>query len=364
MVFKGTKRYSTSRIAESLESVGGYLNAFTSKEHTCFYARVLDEHLAKAIDVLSDLVLAPTFPAPEIEKEKQVVIEEIKNLDDSPDELIHDYLDKAIFRNHPLGYPVIGTPENIVSFNRTILVEHHARYFVPSNMVVAVAGNLHHDRVVELVSRFFPDRRPARPASKTTRSGRTYLPRHEVINKPITQSHVCLGAPGLGVQDRQRYPLLMLNTLLGEGMSSRLFQNIREKYGFAYTIYSFANFLRDTGSVGVYIATDTDHVQRSIGLIRKELRRLIDVPVSGAELKRTKAQLKGTMMLSLESMSNRMMRLGTGELYFREHIPIDDIIRNIDRVTRGEVQSVAAELLQEERFSTVVFSPSPQTAER
>jgi predicted Zn-dependent peptidase len=357
MVFKGTKRYRTGQIAESLESLGGYLNAFTSKEHTCFYARVLDEHLPKAVDVLSDLVQFPSFKPIEIEKEKQVVAEEIKNLDDSPDDQIHDVFDSAIFQHDPLAYPVIGTATNVASFQRVDLMRHHERFFKPNRMVVAVAGNLRHDAVVDLVARFFRTRGSGNGAGHRSRSVRKYSPRNEVIERPITQSHVCMGAPGIGVTHRDRYPLLVLNTLLGEGMSSRLFQNIREKYGFAYTIYSFVNFLRDAGNVGVYVATDREHVDRSISLIRKELGRLVSTPVGGAELRRTKSQLKGTMMLGLESMSNRMMRLGSSELYFGQNVAVDAILRNIDNVSAESIQSVAVKLLRDERYSTVIFSP-------
>jgi predicted Zn-dependent peptidase len=357
MVFKGTKRYRTGQIAESLESLGGYLNAFTSKEHTCFYARVLDEHLPKAVDVLSDLVQFPSFKPIEIEKEKQVVAEEIKNLDDSPDDQIHDVFDSAIFQHDPLAYPVIGTATNVASFQRVDLMRHHERFFKPNRMVVAVAGNLRHDAVVDLVARFFRTRGSRNGAGRRSRSVRKYSPRNEVIERPITQSHVCMGAPGIGVTHRDRYPLLVLNTLLGEGMSSRLFQNIREKYGFAYTIYSFVNFLRDAGNVGVYVATDREHVDRSISLIRKELGRLVSTPVGGAELRRTKSQLKGTMMLGLESMSNRMMRLGSSELYFGQNVAVDAILRNIDNVSAESIQSVAVKLLRDERYSTVIFSP-------
>lgn len=356
MVFKGTKHYTAKHIAQSLESVGGYLNAFTTKEHTCFYARILDDQLPKAIDVISELVQYPVFDKKEIEKEKQVVLEELKNMEDDPDDLIHDYFDSYIYHKHPLGYPVIGKAENIKSFTKGKLSDYIQRHYVTGRMVVATAGNCKHEKVVELVGRYFRNNRHNGSMKRESVSHRQRQTK-EVYEKPIMQAHVCMGTRSFSVKNRMRYPLVVLNTLLGEGMSSRLFQNIREKYGFAYSIYSFANLLSDAGNFGVYIGTDVHNIENSIELINKELDKLKSKPVSEAELKRTKEQLKGTMMLSLESMSNRMMRLGGGELYFERYLPIDEIIRNIDAVQQEEVYEVANKLFQMENFSTVIFKP-------
>lgn len=356
MVFKGTKHNTAKQIARSLESVGGYLNAFTSKEHTCFYARILDDQLPKAVDVISELVQCPVFDKKEIEKEKQVVLEELKNLEDDPDDLIHDYFDSHIFHKHPLGYPVIGKTENIKSFTKEKLRDYIRRHYVPDRMVVATAGNCKHEKVVELVERYFHGNRRNGTIKREGVSHRHWQAK-EVYEKPIMQAHVCMGTRSFSIKNRMRYPLLVLNTLLGEGMSSRLFQNIREKYGFAYSIYSFANLLSDAGNFGIYIGTDVHNIENSIDLITKELDKLKSKPVSEAELKRTKEQVKGSLMLSLESMSNRMMRLGSGELYFERYFPIDDVLRNIDAVQQEDVYEVAIKLFQIENFSTVIFKP-------
>jgi len=355
MVFKGTKRYSCQQIARSLESVGGYMNAFTTKEHTCYYARVLDDHLTKAVDVLSDLVQYPVFAPSEIEKERSVILEELKNIEDDPDDLIHDYLDANVYHHHPLGFPIIGKKETIGRIRRIGLLKHIEDRYVPQNMVVAAAGNLNHEEFVGIVSKFF-----SREGSRRAPAKPSPIPKHVnaktfVYEKPITQAHVCLGTLAYGVKSRHRYPYLVMNSLLGEGMSSRLFQNIREKYGFAYSVFSFANLLSDTGSFGMYIGTDNKHVDKSIELIHKELDKLKSKPIGAAELKRTKAQLKGTTMLGLESMSNRMMRLGSGELYYGQYLTLDEILSSIDRVRVEDVSAIAHDLLRMENFSTVIF---------
>ncbi|MCX6135759.1 MAG: pitrilysin family protein [Ignavibacteriales bacterium] len=361
MVFKGTANRSVKEIARSIESVGGYMNAFTGKEHTCFYARVLDEHTALAVDVLSDLVRNPTIPEKDLEKEKAVVIEELKNAEDDPDDIIHDYFDKALFGSHPLGNPVIGTEENLRSFSRTDLISYLGSQYIPSNIVLAAAGNVSHEKLVELAEKHFGTMKSnprTRTASRVKPS--TYKPERKDYKKPIQQAHVCLGTQAWSVKSRQRYPILVLNTLLGDGMSSRLFQNIREKYGFAYSVYSTATLMSDAGIFSAYIGTDKQHIEVSTDLILKEFDKLVRKPVSNAELNRTKAQLKGSMMLSLESIPHRMMRLGTSELYFHDINPIDVILKQINSVHQDDVQSIAQSLFKEKKLSTVVIHPDGQ----
>ena len=364
MVFKGTQRYSTQGIARSLETLGGYLNAFTTKEHTCFYARILDEHLPQAVDVISELVQSPTFPVRELEKEKNVVIEEIKNIEDDPDDLIHDYFDRSLYHKHPLGLPIIGTPENVSSFNQDLLYKYMREHYISNRIVVAAAGHLTHEQLLEQVTKRFtlPQKKnPPRELSASVRSSRS---KKETFEKPITQSHICIGTLGYSVKSRQRYPLLILNTILGEGMSSRLFQNIREKYGFAYSVYSFANMMSDTGNFGVYIGTDKNNIDNSIGLIHKELEKLVRKPVSTSEIKRAKAQVKGSMTLGLESTSSRMMRLGSGELYYGHFMPVDEVLKKIDAVSIEEVHELAAKLFDPTKFSTVIFKPLSEKPEK
>ncbi|MCX6136455.1 MAG: pitrilysin family protein [Ignavibacteriales bacterium] len=354
MTFKGTRKRSVQQIARSLESVGGYLNAFTTKEHTCYYARVLDEHTELAIDVLADLVQHSTFPVKEIEKEKQVVIEEIKSLEDDPDDLIHDFFEEDVFSGHPLGLPVIGTVENVASFTRDQLQQFTSSHYRPESTVIAGAGNIQHDQVVEFVSKYFQPaagKRQTMPAAKFPKRTRNII--H--YDRPIQQAHICTGTLAFSVHSKKRFAALALNTLLGDGMSSRLFQNVREKYGFAYSVYSFLNFLSDTGTFGVYIATDNKHIDRSLHLIFAELEKLKKTSVKSGELQRTKAQLKGNTMLGLESTSNRMMRLGTGELYFESFIELDELLAKVDAIKMEELEEVADILFDENKFSTIVI---------
>ena len=361
MVFKGTKNRNVREIAQSIESVGGYLNAFTSKENTCYYARVLDEYTELAVDVLADMVLSPLFPAKELEKEKGVVIEELKNAEDDPDDIIHDYLEKAIYGKNSLGFPVIGAEASLRSFKRSDLTQHRSQSYTPSRIVIAAAGNLKHEKFVRLVEKYFRfDAQKPAPRGRLRPS--PVAGKYKEFEKPIQQAHACIGTIAYSIKDELRYPLMVLNTLLGDGMSSRLFQNIRERYGFAYSVYSFSNMLSDTGSFGAYVGTDKQHVKTSLELIWKELDTLKRKPVPAADLKRTKDQLKGSMMLSLESISNRMMRLGSSEVYFGELHSLDEVVAQINAVTPDEIQSVARDLFKEDAFSSIVFLPDGRQA--
>jgi predicted Zn-dependent peptidase len=358
MVFKGTRGYSANQVARSLEAVGGYLNAFTTKEHTCFYARILDDQLPRAMDIIAELIQHPTLDVREMEKEKSVVLEELKNIEDDPDDLIHEYFDRNLYRRHPLGLPIIGRAETIRAFNKASLSRYIRNYYTPDRIVVAAVGNFRHDDLVNLVDRHFRGT-AVRPSSAIrVASPRTTKPSVELFHKPINQAHVCYGTLSYGVRSASRYPLLVLNTILGEGMSSRLFQNIREKYGFAYSVYSFLSLLSDTGNFGVYIGTDPTKVDKSIDLIRREIDKLRTGAIGAPEIRRAKAQLKGNTMLGMEGMSNRMMRLGSGELYFQESVSLDLVMRKIDAVTADDIAAVASKLMNHENFSTVVISPS------
>jgi predicted Zn-dependent peptidase len=357
MVFKGTRRRSMRQIAQSVESIGGYLNAFTTKEHTCFYARVLDEHIDRAVDVITDLVSEPVFNPKEINKEKYVVLEELKQIEDDPDDLIHDYLDRVLYHPHPLGEPIIGRSDSIRTFDRSDLFEHLEHYYTPENMVLSAAGKIDHNRLCELARKYTHKLRRRSPSERKDR-----LPRRKgkmlEFKRSVQQAYICMGTKAYSVHSGNRFPLLVLNSLLGEGMSSRLNQTIREKYGLAYSVYSFANFLNDTGMFGVYIGTDTKKIWTSIELTKKEFRKLQDKPVGKAELQRTLAQIKGSMMLGLENMSGRMMRIGASELYFKRYSSLDEVLKRIGNVTADNIQMVAQDLLNEENFSTVVFKPS------
>lgn len=359
MVFKGTKKRSVRDIAQSLESIGGYLNAFTTKEQTCFYARVLDEHVEKAMDVVADIILNATFKKEELEKEKLVVIEELKNVEDDPEDIIHDYFEKALFPHHSLGYPIIGTESNLRRFRRDDLRHHVLQYYHPSQMVIAAAGNVDHDQLVTLAARYFRTLKLT-PTSQKRIAGPRRSPRRtfEEIERPINQAHVCLGTIAYGMRHRDRYPLIVLNALLGEGMSSRLYQTVRERHGLAYAVYSYVTLLSDTGVFGTYLGTHKKNIENAISLVHSELDKLKQKPVSGAELARTKAQIKGTLMLGLENMSSRMIRLGSGELYLDTYTSLDSILKQIEAVTPEAIQRVAKNVFHEAVFSTVIIRPS------
>ncbi len=359
MVFKGTKKYNAMQIAKSIEQYGGYLNAFTSKENTCYYGKVLDEHVEKTIDVLSELVLNPTFNNKEIEKEKTVVLEELKNIEDDPEDYIHDYLDKTMFGKHPLGYSVIGEAKNIGGFTRGQLFDHIKNYYSADRIVISAAGNIKHEKLVCFVKNRFEkiqkkNRVHLNNTFKNSKNDRKIVEQ----TMPIQQSHICMGTVTGGMKSKYRFPLLVMNTLLGSGMSSRLFQTIREKYGYTYSISSFLNLLSDCGCLGVYAGTSKINYPKTIELINSEMKKLRKSPISKAELNRTKAQLKGSLMLSLESTSSRMMRLATSEIYFKECTTLDSIIKRIEAVSIDDLLNVANKYLHPENFSVVIFKPS------
>jgi predicted Zn-dependent peptidase len=359
MVFKGTRNRNVREIAQSLESLGGYLNAFTTKEQTCYYARVLDSNIREALDVLSDLMLNATFERREMEKEKLVVIEELKNAEDDPEDIIHDYFEKALFPRHTLGNPVIGTEANVRGFRREDLREHVHAHYRPSRIVIAAAGNVDHDALVRLVKRYFGrlrghDTRRSRQPVALGPGAKTF----KEFPRPITQAHICLGTLCFSIQHPHRFPLMVTNTLLGEGMSSRLYQTIREKHGLAYSVYSFVSLLSDTGVFGTYLGTDKKNISSSMDLVFHELEKLKKRPVSSAELQRTKSQIKGTLMLGLENMSGRMTRLGSAELYLESYISLDTILKKVDAVTTDDILRVANEVFNQDHFSTVVIRPS------
>lgn len=357
MVFKGTSRRRMHQIAQRMEAVGGYLNAFTTKEYTCYYARALDEHLERAVDTVCDLVLEPSFPEKELAKEKDVVLEEMKMYEDTPEDLIFDHFEGLIYKDHELGRPIIGVPETVQAFSRDQLVGYLDRHYTPNRIVLAVAGNVDHDQVVRMAEKVFTDtRRVPLEATRTPVNG--YAPEHKVATRPIQQAHLVVGTRCYGIHAPERVALTVLNTILGGGMSSRLNQNIREKYGYCYNVYSFVNMHSDAGDFGVYMGTDAGKVDRAQTLIFRELEKLREKPVSARTLAQAKNQVKGSIMLGLESMSNRMMRIGRQELYFGRYFTLDEIIDEVDSITAEDIQHVAGAIFETDRFSSVVLLPN------
>ncbi|NNE70481.1 MAG: insulinase family protein [Rhodothermales bacterium] len=356
MVFKGTEKRRMHQIAQRMEAVGGYLNAFTAKEYTCYYARALDEYLARAVDTVCDLVLSPSFPERELGKEKDVVVEEMRMYEDAPEELIFDRFESALYPNHPMGRPVIGFEETVRAFTRPQLLSYVGRRYTPNRLVVSVAGNVRHAKVVSLVERAFATVRETTPTAKRAPVHASDA-RHLRENRGIQQAHLVLGRQALDVFDDRRIPMSVLNTIVGGGMSSRLNQNIREKYGYCYQIYSFNNLYSDTGEFGVYMGTDAGKVDRAQKLIFRELDKLAQTAVSDRMLKQAKSQVKGSIMLGLESMGSRMMRLGRQELYYGQYVSLDDILQQVESVTREEVLDLAQLLFRPEDYSTVTLLP-------
>jgi predicted Zn-dependent peptidase len=357
MAFKGTQTRTALDIARAVEQGGGYINAFTSKEITCFHVHVLDERLPGALEILTDILQHSLFDAAEMEKEKQVVLDEIRDHEDMPDDVAHEQFVRLLFEPHPLSRPILGPPENVKAFSRARVLKFVKEHYVPSRVVVAAAGHVNHARLVEEIEatlRFKPSGAP--PREKAV--GRL-TPKVERQQRPIQQAHMVIGTRGLAYKDMDRFSLSVLNTILGGGMSSRLFQNIREKHGVAYSIYSFAEMFSDTGIWGIYLATDSDRVDKARDLVMKELQALRDTPLTADELEGVKTQLKGNIMLGLENVSSRMMRLGRLEIYLGRYHTLEDVSRQIDEVTPQRVRDLANTLLLEKNLVTAVVEPAP-----
>jgi predicted Zn-dependent peptidase len=345
MVFKGTEHRTAEEIARQVDSIGGNMDAFTAKECICFNVKVLDEHLPLALEILSDLVLYPTFDADDITRERGVILEEIKMDEDNPDYLVHEIFTQNFWKDHPLGKPILGTKETVKRFERQGVVETYAHRFAPGNIIVAAAGNLNHDEFVELVAKHFEHLKPAKNGFHSAEpkiSSRIVLRN----KKALEQVQLCMGVPALPIAHEKRHASYILNTLLGGGMSSRLFQNIRERQGLAYSIYSDLNPYRDTGCMAVYAGTSLASADKVVRSVVKEFKDLKNNPVPEEELRRSKDQLKGSLMLSLESSSARMSNLARQEMYFDRFQDLDELIEKIEAVTAADLQEIAQQFFK------------------
>jgi predicted Zn-dependent peptidase len=358
LLFKGTARYSAVEIAEIFDGLGGELNAATSREHTLVYARVPDHHLETAMDVMSDMVFSPSFG--DLDAEREVVLEEIAMYDDAPQELVHDLIAEAVFGDHPLGRPVIGTADVISSIPRTSIARYHGEMYVPANIVVAAAGNIEHDRIVELVERALARRQVVGDSRLNVRPPLVQPPppRLRFQRKDTEQYHVCLGAPGISRSDRRRFAVSLLDAILGGSASSRLFQEIREKRGMAYAVYSFVSQYTDTGQVGVYLGTREDNLDEALAITAEQIADIASGNLPDRELTRAKENLKGRILLSMESTSTRMNRLGKSLITDSELLSLDRIVAEIDAVEATSVSELAAALLAPEHLSAACIGPS------
>jgi predicted Zn-dependent peptidase len=354
MVFKGTANRNAEQIAREVDSVGGNMDAFTAKECICFDIKVLDEHLPTALDILSDLVLNPTFASDEIKRERGVIIEEIKMDEDNPDYLVHEIFTQNFWKDHPLGKPILGTKETVKRFEQPTLLDYYQRFFIPNNMIISVAGNVKHERFVELVREKFS-------RLKTGANGfKQDVPKIQArINmrnkKALEQVQLCMGVPSLPIGHQDRFASYILNTLLGGGMSSRLFQSVREKQGLAYAIYSELNPYRDTGCMAIYAGTSRENAPKVVRSVVQEFRTLKTEPVSDEEIRRAKDQLKGSLMLSLESSTARMSNLARQEMYFDRFYSMDEIIERIEGVTKEDLIQLAQQYFQTGSIAVTVL---------
>jgi len=346
LLFKGTERRTAAQIAEEMDAVGGVLNAFTSKEHTCYYAKVLDEDLPLAIDLLTDIFLHSSFDSEEIERERSVILQEISQAEDTPDDYVHDLFSLDFFRDHPLARPICGRAETVNAFRREDFLSFFKSRYRPRRVVVSAAGHLLHADLVEAMKSRLGSIRDSNPnpvagASDLAPETGSGVFRHA---KSLEQVHLCLGMAGLHQTHPERYAAYVLNTLLGGGMSSRLFQEIREKRGKAYSVYSFASAYKDVGYLGVYAGTSTEWVEEVIELILKELKNIAAGDVREEEIRRTQGQLVGNMVLGLESTDSWMSHIARNEIYFGEPITTDEICRGVRAVTRDAVVDLASRL--------------------
>ena len=355
MFFKGTARRTARDIATEVDSLGGEMNAFTSQETTTYYIKVLDEHLPAAVDILSDILLASRFDPAEMEKERKVILEEIKSVEDTPDDFIHELFTGTVWTDNSLGRPILGTRETIRALKHADILSYIENYYSPREIVISVAGNFEHGRVIELLNNAF---------GKLARTG---VPKHEVTpgfhravtvrKKQLEQVQVCLGCKGLNYTHDDRFGIMALNTILGNSMSSRLFQEVREQNALAYSIYSYVTAYRDTGLLTIYAGTDPSNAIQAIRLIMKEIKKIKDEGITPAEETRVKNQIKGNLVLSLESSNSHMSRIARQEIYFGKYLSMDDVIKAVDKVTAGQIHRIAQQLFTPENLALSILGP-------
>lgn len=356
MLFKGTKRRSAKKIAHDIEGYGGYLNAFTSKEHTCYYGRGLTENLERTFDVISDMIQFPAFKETEIKKESQVIIDELLDIDDNPEELIFDKFEELIYAGNSLSMPIIGTEKNINSFTQADLFNFIEEKYGFNNLIIAASGNVEHEKLIKLTEKYF-----------TKDLGKKIIKRKNAVVSPaagfnmqkaVQQVHILIGKATYGYCDKKRITANILSHILGEGSSSRLFQTIREKNGIAYQLNTFLNSFYDLSSFGVYLSTNEKQSEKAQSLVNAEFKKIKEKAVSERELNRAKEYIKGNMMLSLESTTSRMFRMANSELYFNRFIPEDEMVKLINSITSGEILELSNEIFEENLLTKVIISPN------
>lgn len=353
MFFKGTSTRTAKEIAESFDSIGGQVNAFTSKEYTCYYAKVLDTHAQFALDVLADMFFNSTFDEEELKKEKNVVLEEIKMYEDTPDDIVHDLLSRAIYGDHPLGYPILGTEETLNTFSSSTLKEYIHNRYTPEKVVISIAGNVT-EKFIQEVEKYFGAYEGGNSGAEETIP--IFHANRLTRKKETEQAHLCMGFEGLKVGHEDVYSLIILNNILGGSMSSRLFQEVREQRGLAYSVFSYHSAYQDNGVVTVYGGTGAKQLDVLFETIQETLNTLKRDGITDKELKNSKEQLKGSLMLSLESTNSRMSRNGKNELLLKRHRSLDEIIEQIDQVSKLSVDNMARTVFTD-NYSVSLISP-------
>ncbi|MGM0803440.1 MAG: M16 family metallopeptidase [Bacillota bacterium] len=355
MFFKGTKTRTAREIAESFDSIGGQVNAFTSKEYTCYYAKVLDTHSPFALEVLADMFFNSTFDEGELLKEKNVVLEEIKMYEDTPDDIVHDMLSRASFQNHELGFPILGTEETLNTFTGNTLRDYMDTHYVPEEVVISVAGNVDESFIKE-VEKWFGDYKTSGIIKPEIQSP-VFYPEKLSRKKETEQAHLCLGFPGLSLKDKRSYSLIILNNIFGSSMSSRLFQEVREQKGLAYSVFSYHSAFQDNGIFTIYGGTAPHQLDELYNTILNIVDDLKENGITDKELKNSKEQIKGNLMLSLESTNSRMSRNGKHELILGYHRTLDDMVESIDNVSKDDVNTLVQSIFSEGCSASLV---SPQ----
>ena len=355
MIFKGTAKRTAFQIAKEFDAIGGHTNAFTSLENTCYHAKILDTHLETIVDILTDIFLNSVFDAKEVENERAVILQEIGMVEDNPEEYVHILAGNNFWGENSLGRSILGPRENIVRFDADTIKKFFHRFYQPERIVISAAGSLEHERFIDLVGPAFESVRPGNGISeRITPGGHPLINLH---NRDLEQVHICLGTKGISIADPQRYAYSLMNTLLGGNMSSRLFQEIRERRGLAYSVYSFISSYVDTGMFGAYVGVNPKNAHESIALLLKEIRKLKEMRVGSNELIKAKEFTKGNLLLASESNDNQMVRLAQNETHFGRFIPLQEVVDKVEAVTADEILELAESLLQDNRFALTMLGP-------
>ena len=355
MIFKGTRKRSAYQIAKEFDAIGGQTNAFTTMENTCYYARVIDSQMETMVDILSDIFVNSIFDSGEVDKERPVILQEIGMVEDSPDELIHMLSGRNFWGENPLGRSILGTPENVARFDAQTIENFFHRLYQPDRIVISAAGNLDHDRLVEMIEPVFETIKPSSGFPQRITPGICSVV--DLNHRSLEQMHICLSARGLSITDPRRYAASLLNTILGGNMSSRLFQEIRERRGLAYAVYSFISSHVDTGMFGFYMGVNPKTARETTRLVLNELEKLKNDPVDAAELNGAMEYTKGSLLLASESADNQMVRCAQNEIHFGNEVALQDVIQKIEAVTPQEIQDLANHLFDRNQMTLTLLGP-------